>query len=218
MLRMGTRYALRVLRDEAQDRLEKFFPLSFTEIGLSVLDRFDCDDKCNVEGKTPPLILMTEKETVEVIRLAQQYNVASLLPTAFYMLTTMDVNDLIAAVKARDLSTEDLSRVLRGAEELRKARVRALRPLLIQETGPKCQTGSACGKICGEAVIQLMDAESMWTSVALSRDTSWLEIYITDICSSCRKHILKTYKAAQKDTWRSLGNYFDVGPRPPPSS
>lgn len=220
MLRLGSKYQVDHVRDEAIHRLRRCFP--------SKLSAFPAR---NVYLQDPGFALMEsiflrKKDAIGVVNLARAFDLNFLLPPAFYLCAQLDYDELVDGVKddcveggIMKLSPYDLKLCIKGRGLLTKADVRSLQPLFFPVASAGCQKTAECIDT-KRALVQELWYENLANPNALVEARHWLKSYAlgrqNPLCPSCVEDLMDAYDVQRQQTWDSLGEFFEVSPWPIP--
>lgn len=220
MLRLGSKYQVDHVRDEAIHRLRRCFP--------SKLSAFPAR---NVYLQDPGWALsesisLRKKDAIAVVNLARAFDLDFLLPPAFYLCAQLDDDELVDGVtddfgEPVKLSSHDLKICIQGRTSLTKADVRSLKPLFFPKPSDKCfkAQGGECIEVKRQLVQELW-YENLANPNALVEATHWLKSYAVSrqnpLCSPCVEELMEAYDLQRQKTWDSLGKYFQVPTWPIP--
>ncbi|KAK7690526.1 hypothetical protein QCA50_005624 [Cerrena zonata] len=219
LLRLGHKYGLTELEQEAIARLKRLFPTElddfFDEYTGSKYDR-DNRSLCCPDSK----IHLKSSDAVEAINLARTYNIPSILPSAFYICSRLPINLLVkgvptlgSRVSRNMLSRADLVRCLEGQIELSR------RYVLRWETLHEAIGKGSCidTKLClssklewakeGHRAWQYQDAigccllDSDWATSGRSQEL---------LCDGCDGKRESLWEKFRRETWNDLSVIFDL--------
>lgn len=222
MSRLGTKYNILQLRQEAIRRLKRCFPPSLPQFrNKSVLP--------NTEGHNFDFsnsIKLSIEDAILVVNLAREFDLNSILPPAFYLCAQLPFDKLIDDVPQDDetvacLSPADLKIVLHGAVALRNAYLRNLEGLFYIKNGASCKTTESCNAAILR-VLRALWADSSLTKLDVLTVPSWIDTLGKAaepfICASCLKLLKTDHTQKRLRSWDELGKFFSVDDWPVGSS
>lgn len=196
MFRMGSKYSVSTLREEALWRLEAI---------LSTPDSvFEPEKSLAVKSLTG--------WTIRVVNLARSFDIPSILPGAFYICSQLPLDTLLAGAhisgdKYEKLSQEDLGICLQGRDKLVARNVTVAATLVtLAKQGFGCSGPGTCS-----ARVEGFFVTSKFTHPrAISSST----IKSLGLCRSCSPVVTRNISDLLSQTWKHLGGYFQVSPWP----
>jgi len=136
MLRLGTKYQIHNLRQEAVRCLELSFPSTRANMdALYIIEsgRYDFGP-----------VKMKDKELMDLITLARECNVLSILPAAFYRCLDLGEARLVKGLMENRWSSSDLIAFLQGERKLRDDNVIHIQRLLLSPPDDICSSPNSC--------------------------------------------------------------------------
>lgn len=216
MLRLGSKYQVDHVREEAILRLRRCFPNTLSAFPARNVYLQDPGFSIS-EG-----LFLRKKDAIGVVNLARAFDLDFLLPPAFYLCSQLDYDELVDGVSddcggTMRLSSHDLKICLKGRSLLTKADIRSLRPLFFPAASPACKQPALCVDIMRELVQELW-YENLANPNALVEATHWLKSYAiarqNPLCPTCIDDLMEAYDTQRQQTWDSLGVFFEVTPWP----
>ncbi|TCD68712.1 hypothetical protein EIP91_009996 [Steccherinum ochraceum] len=194
-LRLGTKYGVDYLRQEAIKRLESVFPPqlqafrnAYTDVALAL--------KVHAGSETDkfpnPGLKVADQDMFAIINLASTFGLSAILPLVYYCCAQHDDDALVDGSVDEDgvhhqLSCVDLRRVLRGRASLQDLRDRSL-----------CST--KLGSLRDRRLKVMRFAKCLMEVEAVVSSTS--------LCSSCKQAYGETAGIVRGEAWNRLGDIF----------
>lgn len=220
MLRLGSKYQIAFLRQDAIRRLERSFPSSLAlfsnrfTINRPRSGRLDAYEVKDVD-------IPGDASCIAVVRLARTYNLPHLLPPALFMCAQLEPSKLVGGwVDSNDvswtLSQEDLARCLKGEKALINYSLRQQQFVIEAKPSPICTQGPACASnLASEAQSWLGTGIAPSDTNCLSEDT-WIEDF--GCCSSCERYFKRLHNYSRETAWNNLARVFDLEMAWPPGA
>ena len=220
LLRLGNKYGLAHLEQEAVARLERLFPSSLSEFKNGHTDAHS--ERENIKIFCPDSrIEMVSSDAIEAINLARAYTIPSILPSAFYICSRLPIlyltkGDSNTRGATNVLNPIDLAKCLTGQLELTRRYV-VTTQTLDNEVGHRCDNAAdSCidrtQKIHG---IEHRDSVSTRQSNALGSCLLSSE-WITDdddcygICDKCSLKRMELWDEFRQTIWNDLSTIFSL--------
>ncbi|KAK7690545.1 hypothetical protein QCA50_005643 [Cerrena zonata] len=216
LLRLGTKYKITELREEAVARLRVCFPRRLGSFINSLSMRNDAGFSC-----VPDVIAMGISDVLEVINLARAHDIPDILPPAFYICSTLSPVQMVP-VKTWDddpptlLSPKDLRRLLRGKDSLIQED-NDFMLLLRTEFRPNLKS---CKQLCHRRFNAAFNSnpESLPDAGTFLVQNFWVNEVLPDkdFCVDCIEDMVEEVNRHRREIWSNLGKTFDCGPWPLP--
>ncbi|KAJ7496929.1 hypothetical protein FB451DRAFT_1017263 [Mycena latifolia] len=203
LLRLGRKYEFRKLLDLAVERLTTENPTT-----LEKYDRFTPD-----EGVYVPKRLVNYPGIIfDVLTLAREHNILSVLPCAYYRVST-HTSYLFSGLPRGDGTTASLAlveqhRCVLGRQKLSRAQSRsgyALGWLRSWVPDDGCTQPDECTTVRDDFLHDYLDLLGVW---ALER---YSELHLT-FCAACKPPNKEAVRAGRKKVWDDLPGFFDLPP------
>ncbi|TCD60223.1 hypothetical protein EIP91_010531 [Steccherinum ochraceum] len=210
MLRLGTKYQIECLRDDAVRRLGACFPSqldTFTTLYTSELFK-----KGLVLRYPHDVIVLKQNHVVAVVELAQTFDLHHLLPSALYMCAQLSIDMKLNGYRDRDgrnwvLSKSTLKRCLAGEAKLRLETREQEKFVMLGESSPDCPRSSSCERRLASTRRHRLRAMQE-TPNALS-GSKWIEDI--GLCEMCCTYFVQKHVGHQLKVWKNLAKYFELG-------
>ena len=228
LIRMGHKYSIPKIMNDALSRLKKYYP-----IALSAWDEGGTRDGYVIAGPT---------DAFEVVRLARLTETPSLLPSAFFaccenMCTLSIKDDRIppgpeGQLLLHGLSVQDSRRLIKGPENLALWVVERILTLIAKYSNLPSDYRSS-HRSCAEKVTVIFNVRALDGSffkntryhAALQPLVEWFFANPTDPtgrpglqCESCLKFLKRTDEKSRAEVWSHLPETFDLHVNGWPSS
>ncbi|TCD70991.1 hypothetical protein EIP91_000489 [Steccherinum ochraceum] len=215
LLRLGAKYQVERMTAEAVRRLKTCFPDKLEDFVNARTDRslFEAYDKSKFYQTAA--ISLPFSHCRDVITLAREHDLDSLLPSAFYAYAQMNTEGVVKADTRRiasRMSDADRGRCVDGKFKLKMALRRNLLACLQQVGLDDCLSPQLCLRSKTDRLEYLCHWDvGPWPLM----DRSILNIDLAiDFCSVCTTHCNSTYDEKRGETWTNLRKYFDLPPLP----
>ncbi|KAJ7083468.1 hypothetical protein C8R44DRAFT_992026 [Mycena epipterygia] len=198
-LRLGRKYRIQPLYGNALRRLAWTFPSSHQKylesLSVHTIKRSDPADH------SPPCDFV-----VDIILLAREFNLPSLLPLAFWLAATRI--HLLANKNTSSLSDADRDAVIKAVEPVRIAHTNYLFGWLDEDTvaSPDCTHPSACSKN------KLQNSLKRWKPPGLLMAFAWQPGAAKGLCDACVAVGRKHHNEGKKRLWEELPSFFGLPP------
>lgn len=197
MLRIGKKYKLNHLHDEAITRLQSEFP--------STLENWE------VMSPEYTHIVLQKGILFDIVNLATECGVWSIFPAAYY-LCVQDLDPLLSG-EQRDDGT-----VARLPFSIQKACILGREKILIaqaehtlgwlddEEISDRCENPMACARACLEI------SRCIWKPMPdVSRGLEkWSDVKTDGLCRSCREDAKEIHQDGRQKMWEMLPSFFDL--------
>ncbi|KAJ7270066.1 hypothetical protein B0H12DRAFT_823555 [Mycena haematopus] len=203
LIRLGRKYDFKELLESAMWRLTFEFP--------ATLEEYD-----RMRPYKPTRLLGQSGLTFDIISLARENDILSVLPCAYYRAVSIfPLNDLLAGIPRPDgtlasLAPVDLHQCLLGREKLKHVQFQkeyAYGWFRFWSPGEDCSGGSEqCAKVRDALLWDHWDTPKVHALWSISSDAS------KKLCSSCRKSVKELNTAGKKRTWDELPVFFGLRP------
>jgi len=209
MLRFGTKYNVHRIREEAVRCLESSFPSTLEamdEVGIT---------KNTTTCTYRSIDIEAEENLMDLISLAHECDVPSILPAVFYAIVTLDVDQLVDGMADKRWSRSDLAACLKGITHLRKAETRQSQRLLLHARAESCSTAVPCRRAF-KAILSTFIAEQGMDIASAhclipGRD-GWIPSTAkkNGLCASCTIKFADDYEKEREATWGQMKSYFGI--------
>jgi len=203
ILRLSHKYQVQALREQAISQITTLYPNT-----LEGLEDF-------MNGKQ---IVMNEDD-VDAVLLAHEAEVPSLLPSAFYWISS-DWDNLVSEIAPQDtgnttegelagynkLSNGDIVRIACGRDKLRKAFHEEIVKYMYGPSTEGCIDTRGC-KNCKGLVVRSDKWRELQWSAGVTGD---IRDYMNDLCSACNHALKLTMKEGRRKAWQKLPEYFGL--------
>ncbi|CAL1717210.1 unnamed protein product [Somion occarium] len=183
-LRLGSNYQIDHLRAEAIHRLRICFPTRLSQYKAEAFSNLTSQE---AQKHSIP-IMMSFSDAIEVIQLAQSFDLADILPSAFYTCAQLPTSQLFDAVSAGRLSLRDLQRIIEAFPRLTRVNKFKLSRLIRRATSPTCHHRNLCRSLMHEIIEGLFDAGPVFDDgvrECFCYDRTWLTtIQASGLCAS----------------------------------
>ncbi|TCD68713.1 hypothetical protein EIP91_009997 [Steccherinum ochraceum] len=206
MLRIGSKYLIEHLREDAIQRLRENFP-----------NQLSLDIKARLHGTFQNGVItdLSLQDSFTVVSLAWECNVPQLLPTAYYNLAQMSMDVLISGHvdsegRIWELSKDDLKRIAKGQAHLRRSVAAQVKFVLFMETSSAC-LASGVDRPCWGIICGLRELCFSLINTCLGALNPW-HIWIANqkLCADCTKHFSDQSVAERTKAWSMLAKWFDL--------
>ncbi|KAL4246446.1 hypothetical protein ABKN59_009639 [Abortiporus biennis] len=153
MLRLGFKYDIEFIRAEAILRLEKCFPSTF-EAYDKLRRSGHYNAKSDAEFLISDPILLRKTDAMEVLKLARQFDLDSLIPLACYVCAQISIEELGESFSDGLITYCDLMRCITGREKFIRTNIDSYSMIftLIQTTQDTQE--DECESACSKNIIQ----------------------------------------------------------------
>ncbi|KAL6308611.1 hypothetical protein BKA93DRAFT_877309 [Sparassis latifolia] len=199
LIRLGHKYKIADIRDNALQRLHSCFPTNF-------------EDWCTFNADGSSYITMQANDAIGAVNLARLTRSDTILPSALYACCCLSTRVILHGVRRADgflekLSSEDIDRCVEGRLKLMEANTRELAWVLdMKEASPKCKDKETCArklrKLPGKA---LLEAQGRIHARAKWRDLDQL-----GVCSRCLEIVKRQELRGRRKVWLKLPSYMGV--------
>ncbi|KAJ3532844.1 hypothetical protein NMY22_g7579 [Coprinellus aureogranulatus] len=213
MIRLGKKYELTHVRDVGLAQLKKEFPESLE----------DCDRILDSPGSPNFLFLPHSDDIIEqfleVIKLAHECSIQSILPVVYLRVAGYDLNELLSHPALFSLPQEAHRSILCGREKLLQARKDWLSSLRL---GGECRSEARCALLIYVVMKQLLSEHAdplavlrlQWAKKELQQGRAILpgqsDGKSNDLCRECVKEFRKGHAEGRRTTWDELPAYFNL--------
>jgi hypothetical protein len=195
-LRLGTKYEISELRTEAIRRLSNDYPHDF-----AIFDR----------GRTRSTQLINECKAADVVNLAREMNILSILPAAFYRCCeSYTTGEILGGRRRQDgsmaiMSIHDQRICLLGRDKLAQLQANETFVWLMTDEDDIYCNGSSCEDDRKTLVRDLLILSK--PCLALHR---WRPSWERQLCNSCLEKFKDKFAAGRKRIWTILPSMFDL--------
>ena len=210
MLRLGIKYNMDALRQNAMDRLQWYFPTRFVEfVNFHARKSNERADECtNAQVFHQDAVHIGAEAAIAVIVIARSHDLPMLLPAAFYIAAQLSHMDMVQGYTDDDgkrwtLSTDDVVACLDGRKALQNRSVDQLDFLFSAQPSPTCSPDSNCQDDLYDFRSFLIDAATLagHTNPLSSRERE--RTVVTSLCPECKSHFDRQFARTCEDIWRS---------------
>lgn len=221
LLRLGNKYALADLEQEAVERLEKIFPSSLDDFEHELIQptcrRADLNLFCPKSR-----VSFKSSDAITAINLARTYDIPSLLPSAFYMCSRLPIDILVKGAPPsrhmlmNSLARDDLIRCWNGQLELGHHYMSMAQTLTNAISENDCSTSVTCCSVKANWIVEMEEE----TNSASCLDTMGCCLmapnltYLADVemglCRECIQRREEIWEQFRQSIWNALPNMFDV--------
>lgn len=209
-LRLGTKYEIEQLRSEAVNRISVEYP--------SQLDQWDTfQSKKSTMSQMHP----ERSNTFDVINLAQEINMPSLLPAAFYTcVANYDIQEVLDGIVRDDgslatLPTTSQHKCMQGLHRLLKKQMQEtfvwMDERFISESYTCIASGSGGGK--KRCFFEKRDLfyKTWFSSPRCMALTPWIDFSENNMCMNCRDSSREAHYIGRIKIWQELPSMFGLG-------
>ncbi|KIM45345.1 hypothetical protein M413DRAFT_442019 [Hebeloma cylindrosporum] len=211
MLRLGNKYDIPHFVAEATGRLHVEFP--------TTLSQWDVQRHWSLpRGGSFRGIKGQKGLLFDIVNLALQYEISSILPAA-YFLCLRDIDAVLTGTKRDDgseaiLSSDAQRACIQGRDEILEDIPRqTFQWMDPTEYSDVCQNAAVCFRILSYSVVLLWKSGRVTASDAFSQREQ-MDAYLDgggELCSVCRETSRFIHSAGRSKMWASLPSYFDLG-------
>lgn len=222
MLRLGFKYQIDHIRNEAIHLLQQCFPEDLDDyitVHTSDLLRDNESSGCltNIYCNHAS-VYSAHEDCIAVVNLARIFDLDSLLPAAFYACAQLSDEVLFNGYKDSrgevwKLSSADLQRCMSGQRRLRSAVIQSFQWLL-EIPAEECKKAVVCKSFVQEDLViswryfEAGDVDALLDNERLNTDLPWqLE---NKYCKVCVKFAQTHYDSERLATWDALRVFFDL--------
>lgn len=212
MLRLGSKYEVDHIRDDAIFRLQLCFPSSIAEY----------DSSLHVNCKQPPISDITISDAICVVNLARKFDLNAILPIAFYTCCQLDNRSIIKGVTYPNGTTEKLSiddtlLCLDSRDTLLQENTTNTAFLCAPTASDSCIHTSICIRGMRSLIRTAQKEEIFARDDPLKNFNSFLVRHASEvgICELCVEYMASQWKKGRARTWKGLGKLFKVKDWPP---
>ncbi|OBZ75019.1 hypothetical protein A0H81_05172 [Grifola frondosa] len=201
LIRLGHKYAIEHLVDQALSLLKTEYPTSLT----SWLVRWHKDYACK-----------EDMDPIEVVYLARLTQTSSLLPTALYRCCQLE-SRLVEGTHRPDgthvqLTADDLKRCMAGKTILVQEQVRVMLGCFDWEVSSTCNTKPRCRRSFLQAIAHVRNFPDIMAEFDPFREmdsADWFDKF-GGLCDDCCNMFDGRVREARNDVWSNLPAYMDV--------
>ncbi|CAL1717213.1 unnamed protein product [Somion occarium] len=220
-LRLGFKYHIAVIREEAIYRLGLCFPTTLEDYDPDIFMQREMPDVRRIKRGWLPIALK-RSDAIEVVNLAHSFDLDNLLPSAYYVCAQLPTFKLCYAVEENRLDTLDLIRIFDGHKELTMLEFQKTSVLFQQRTSEQCKTVEFCQTIMGDIALEYHpDKETLTFQECFKApkdDGSWWKSLADDgLCQGCLEHVSQEYAEEINWIWSNLAEIFALDIPWPPS-
>ena len=213
MLRIGRKYQIAHLRQDAILQLKEWFPFTLEQARKSPWFKADTSE----EGATADH--PARHEAIALVNVLQECDAEVFLPQVFYCCAQLDVDELVKGITDSsghrwELSRHDLARCLRGRTWLRSLDQDLHISMHLDTMRKECSEVLSCivmveqGSHLKRINVALQQSVE---SVFNINDSPWQHPDLEPgFCSDCREYVDAQYEELCDEAWHSLAQEFDV--------
>lgn len=204
MIRLGRKYGFTRLQANALRRLQTLFPKTLSTDGLRGHPQF------------------TAEFLLDVINLAEENSIKSILPAAYLQLClTCSLDPILNGVQRKDgtqlrLSHESMTCCVLGREDLASQLPTLIFPSLLREPTNDPRTSSMCPRgwssPCNSSfgAIRAAFLASSENKMKFLKRPEGINQLVAGFCVECKKAIVERYTAGRKSVWDQLPSFFEL--------
>jgi len=197
MLRLGTKYQIDRSRQEAIRCLELSFPLTLSEM--------DAVGATELSTRTFPSISIEDEEFMDLVAVARECDLSSILPAALYGCLKLRHEQLVQGLVSNRWSSSDLITFYNNAPILRESDVVHFRRVLLQIRADNCSSASACRyvfrTIMDRYIVEKTNNPRASTFLLLPGSSLSVQANEHHMCTLCLKAFLDDYESSRTATW-----------------
>ncbi|TCD60222.1 hypothetical protein EIP91_010530 [Steccherinum ochraceum] len=224
LLRLGTKYQIEHLRQDAINRLPACFPSRLEDFAFAKpveppYGRWLYSNSSAMKTIPRPEL------SIAIVNLARSYDLLYLLPPAFYGCAYLPHFTLTHGFLDSDghrwkLSQDDLNKCLSGAEQLRKICADEHRRLFFAKPSALCDIKHQCTNLLEEErqFLHDDDAPILAGRVSVLSDSSVMWFSSLDLCNDCVNDFTFDHSEMRQETWCRLHAIFDLEIEWPPKA
>ncbi|KAG1731351.1 uncharacterized protein EDB91DRAFT_1252221 [Suillus paluster] len=191
LIRLGTKYQMKTLRDLALERLKRGVP--------STLASFDVPEHQKDRANA-------QQDVLAIINLAREINCLELLPCAYYYCSRLSTSTIFKGSDGVVLASPDITACILGKDQLLDMQRRTTHSFLY--TLPKLN--KSCGQGCGEndrCLLQYLQHQDFTTPSTFELFTDWEKI---GVCKDCAPSHQSRHMKGRQDAWEQLPKIFGL--------
>ena len=205
MLRLGQKYSIGMLRDEAVSRLETYFPVKYDDFINYCTDMEP--DYGPEDSFYQDTIRLKPQDAIAVIILARSHDLPQLLPTAFYIAAQLENKLLTHGFRDEDgmhwkLSPDDLLKTLDGRT--------ALHELDLEFFSAEPVSDCKCPDDCSHAFDEYRKNESGRLGTFITPFFHPVVLGDVEVCEKCKDYFEEAHEKKCKDIWAKLPTLFHL--------
>ncbi|KAI0789989.1 hypothetical protein C8Q75DRAFT_806638 [Abortiporus biennis] len=216
MLRLGSKYGIDFIRNEAIVRLEKCFPSTFEEYDkLRRSQYYDAEEKTGIVIKHP--ILLTKVDAFDVLELARQFDLRSIMKAAWYLAAQNPLEKLADYLEKKRINHTDFTACILGQESLVRANFHGYSEIIYLYQRFRVGYVDPSDK-CLELLLNAWHDTSLSFSLSshdpLSTPEEYsLEAHLDDaaICAECTEEIIHQTNQQRRAIFNGLPSFFMKG-------
>ncbi len=215
LLRLGSKYQVDYLRDEAIHRLERCYPKSLRAFGD--VHHFDAEDK------DKPISDLTPEHAIVVVNLARICDLSGPLPPALYLCAQLPLATILRGVPTTvepspvlgRLSSDDIEICLNSRQELLRIRITAITFLYDYHSDLPCQrpTGSCLWRKVKRQEVPVSNLGPHIRKLSIDFDVLAplsFQKEEHEICGECFEDMSILYDSERRKIWKTLSDIFGV--------
>lgn len=207
MLRLGSKYQVDHIRDDAIYRLQLCFP--------SHLEHFD--SSLHVKSEQPPISDITGKDAICVVNLARKFHLDALLPAALYTCCQLGNAYLVNGVSypndiTEKLSPDDLLLCLDTRDTLLEENTTNTAFICSPVASPSCIHSNVCLRGL-RSLIRVAQKEEIFARDDPLKDLSpFIRRHAPEVgvCEPCIESLVISSGKGRVRVWNTLGELFGV--------
>lgn len=211
LVKIALKYDVTEIINEAKYRLARVFP-------TESLDKWD--PNLQPDGDTTPIIIDID-ESIDLLHLVRDLEMETILPLGFYTCCNIDNSEIFASAQynEEDIDIEDISKCLEGRKTLMEEASVIMRSFLefavsSSQRPPNCSTPSRCRLAFEFLALWSIDHGWHYYPSPLSNLDPYLDKEQmkpnSKLCKPCDEALRKTLNERRHNTWRKLGEIFEV--------
>lgn len=202
MLRLGSKYQISHIRNEAIRRLNICFPSTMAEY-----------DRLYTNGAHPGFFpaIYNERQSIIILNLARSFQLQNLIPVALYNCCQLSCESLFRGVENESgglecLSPEDLRLCLIVREKMQERMSVAARMMVSPRPCQSCRTRNVCRQALLDMVDPFQSSLIGNTANPLRVMTRWLRAYggWRKLCQGCLKQLTAKWHNEREVAWKVL--------------
>lgn len=217
MLRLGTKYQIDILRQDAITRLKEHFPPLLKDFRNTLTGCYNTTIYGTAPYASKAIGDLSFRDAIAVIQMARTFELYSILPPAFYVCAQLGTKESINAYQDADgitwkLSRSDLTRREEGLRKLHKEAIHMVEFAVTARTSPGCMLynehhGMPCKDLlAAERENSLKHIHTDYGPLIASTD--WLGNL--ELCDSCQEYFASELKHRRDQVWKGLATTFDL--------
>ena len=215
MLRIGTKYQISHLREDAVLQLKEWFPLDLVQFSKTAL--------WPIVRKSEDPAVPVRRESIALVDVLRECNLEVFLPLVFYQCAQLDVEVIVEGYTDSDgerwkLSRADVTRCIKGQQWLHSRYSQFLNRKVLETVPTMCTCHSSSCLFNAlemddvrKAMVQRLNGyqENIFTHPKhyLAQHLRGLD---AGMCSECSKKLDAEDESYREEIWKGLASHFDV--------